>query len=91
MTRTFLLAYAGSDAAGKPMSAVEFEQLKAQVEHTTPARKIRIGDRVRIRKGVCGEGYQFTVTETGTSGHGERILYGYNYGPVRETECELVS
>lgn len=52
---------------------------------------IILGDIVRIRKGICGEGYQFTVVETGKSGHNERIVYGHNYGPVRESECELIT
>lgn len=51
---------------------------------------IDLGDCVRIKRGYCGEGYAFYVTATGTSGHGERILYGDNYGPVRESECELL-
>jgi len=88
MTNAFLLAYAGSGAAGESISAAEYDRLKTQAEGTP--REIRVGDHVRIRKGICGEGYRFTVTDIGTSGHGERILYGRNYGPVRDSEVEII-
>lgn len=49
---------------------------------------IGIGDIVRIKRGVCGEGYAFRVAEFSTAGHGEATVYGHNYGPVRLSEVE---
>lgn len=58
-----------------------------EVSEVTAAAPLRAGDRVKIAPGFCGEGYRFTVTEIGMSGHGEPIVYGDNYGPVRASEC----
>lgn len=54
--------------------------------------RVRIGDRVRIKRGVCGAGHVFTVEglaarPTG-DGRDEIQVYGPNYGPVRLSEVE---
>ena len=56
------------------------------------SNKIGLGDKVRIKKGYCGDGHRFIVVSRGISGNGEPILYGAGkFGPVRESECELIS
>lgn len=51
---------------------------------------IEVGCQVRIKKGVCGEGYQFVVSEMLPGHFGETQVYGHNFGPQRLTEVELV-
>jgi len=53
--------------------------------------RIMTGDTVRVCPGICGEGHRFVVRSFGTSGHGEAIVYGDNYGPVRAHEVEVLS
>jgi hypothetical protein len=49
------------------------------------------GDRVRVRRGECGEGFTFTVESIGLGGHGEPIVYGRgNYGPRRASEVHVI-
>lgn len=49
------------------------------------------GDRVRVRRGRCGEGFSFTVESTGLGGYGEPIVYGRgNYGPRRVSELDVI-
>lgn len=50
--------------------------------------EVCIGDLVRVKKGCCGEGHKFVVVERGLSGHGEPIVFGANYGPVRTADLE---
>jgi hypothetical protein len=58
-------------------------------------RTIEVGDRVRIRKGISGEGYTFVVARLNgqkldpVCGHVEHQIEGYNYGPVRYCEVEF--
>ena len=56
----------------------------------TPSTSLAIGDRVRVKRGGCGEGYRFTVSTIGLGGLGETIVYGNGdtYGPVRASEVE---
>jgi len=58
-------------------------------------KEIRIGDTVQIRRGVCGEGYRFRVSEIVHVDSAGRELadpqvYGHNYGPVRLSEVVAV-
>jgi hypothetical protein len=48
------------------------------------------GCTVRIKRGVCGEGYKFVVTDVVWALNGELQLYGPNYGPVRLSDVELL-
>jgi hypothetical protein len=49
-----------------------------------------VGDVVRIRRGICGAGFRFTVTRVVRASDGVQ-LYGHNYGPVRASEVEVAS
>jgi hypothetical protein len=40
---------------------------------------------------VVGAGYCFVVDSLGTSGYGEPIVYGHNYGPVRADDVLKLS
>lgn len=53
-------------------------------------RPIRVGDRVRIKRGMVGEGYIFTVARVDWSEfEGQNVVAGHNYGPVRASEVEV--
>ena len=53
---------------------------------------ISVGDVVRIKRGICGEGYRFTVAKILPGHFGETQVYGTsNYGPVRLSEVEVCS
>lgn len=48
-------------------------------------------DIIRIKRGVCGEGFKFYFTERDTEGNVYgKTCAGSNYGPVRSTEVEFV-
>lgn len=51
-----------------------------------------VGDVVRIRPGVCGAGYRFTISRV-VQGPRELQVYGDDdrYGPVRASEVEPIS
>jgi hypothetical protein len=50
-----------------------------------------VGDTVRIKRGVCGEGYRFVVEELGVCGLGKPIVYGRNnFGPRWTADVEVV-
>lgn len=51
---------------------------------------VEVGCQVRIKQGVCGEGYRFVVTEILPGYFGETQVYGHNFGPQRLTEVEVV-
>jgi len=53
--------------------------------------EIKVGSKVRIKKGACGEGYTFTVTSIELDPDERPQVYGPNYGPVWGSEVELVS
>ena len=49
------------------------------------------GDRVKVKNGCVGEGFEFTVSEVIPGHFKEQQVYGEgNYGPVRLTEIERV-
>lgn len=51
----------------------------------------QVGDEVRIKKGLVGEGYKFWVKELETCGLGKSIVYGTgNFGPRWASEVEVV-
>jgi hypothetical protein len=48
-------------------------------------------DVIRIRRGVCGEGFKFFFTERDSAGNVYgKTWAGSNYGPVRSSEVEFV-
>lgn len=58
--------------------------------------EIKAGDTVRIKRGICGEGYTFVVASVhpghvpGHPGIYGAQVYGQNYGPVLACNVTVV-
>lgn len=52
---------------------------------------VKLGALVRVKPGLCGAGYEFTVSYVGRNGSGETVVYGWSYGPARLSEIERVA